>query len=183
MEMRWCNNMQTRGLECQFSQSSRTRSNSSTGLLYRRKEAHVSYLDCQRRPLFHTRPNEGSQLASVCELWSKFAPTLFGGSFFSFSCSPDKRKKNQADLSTHKINPIFLSINQICAWCFTLFKEVLEWRANLRMSWSSRAPLQRVILKPGRHSTYNPHRPETQERTLSKTCSGWAGTVKCIKNT
>lgn len=51
-----------------------------------------SHLDCQRRPLFHTLPKEGSQLASVCELWSKLAPTLFGGSFFSFSCSSIKRK-------------------------------------------------------------------------------------------
>lgn len=47
-------------------------------------------LDCQRRPLFHTLPKEGSQLASVCELWSKLAPTLFGGSFLSFSCSSGK---------------------------------------------------------------------------------------------
>lgn len=51
-----------------------------------------SHLDCQRRPLFHTLPKEGSQLASVCELWSKLAPTLFGGSFFSFSCSSGKRQ-------------------------------------------------------------------------------------------
>ncbi|CAB1316676.1 unnamed protein product, partial [Coregonus sp. 'balchen'] len=47
----------------------------------------VHHLDCQRRPLFHTRPKEGSQLASVWELWSKLAPTRLGGSFFSFSCS------------------------------------------------------------------------------------------------
>lgn len=46
-----------------------------------------AHLDCQRLPLFHTRPKDGSQLASVCKLWSKFAPTRLGGSFLSFSCS------------------------------------------------------------------------------------------------
>ena len=50
----------------------------------------LSHLDCQRLPLFQTLPNEGSQLASVCELWSKLAPTLFGGSFLNFSCSSEK---------------------------------------------------------------------------------------------
>lgn len=50
-------------------------------------------LDCHRLPLFHTRPKDGSQLGSVCELWSKLAPTRFGGSFFSFSCSSAYRKE------------------------------------------------------------------------------------------
>ena len=45
------------------------------------------YLDCQRRPLFQTRPKEGSQPALVLELWSKLAPTRSGGSFFSFCFS------------------------------------------------------------------------------------------------
>lgn len=45
------------------------------------------YLDCQRRPLFQTRPKEGSQPALVLELWSKLAPTLSGGSFFNFCFS------------------------------------------------------------------------------------------------
>lgn len=53
---------------------------------------HYQYLDCQRLPLFHTLPKEGSQLASVCELWSKLAPTLFGGSFLSFSCCSGKKE-------------------------------------------------------------------------------------------
>lgn len=51
----------------------------------------TAYLDCQRLPLFHTRPKDGSQLASVCEPWSKFAPTRLGGSFLSFSCSSVKK--------------------------------------------------------------------------------------------
>lgn len=60
--------------------------------LWMKRSVLKSHLDCQRLPLFHTRPKEGNQLASVCELWSKLAPTLFGGSFFSFSCSSEKKK-------------------------------------------------------------------------------------------
>lgn len=51
-----------------------------------------SYLDCQRRPLFQTLPKEGNQPALVLELWSKLAPTLSGGSFFSFCFSSVNRE-------------------------------------------------------------------------------------------
>ena len=58
---------------------------------------------------FHTLPKEGSQLASVCELWSKLAPTLFGGSFLSFSCSSGKRQMRSV---THDLSGLMEMINK-----------------------------------------------------------------------
>lgn len=70
-----------------------------------------SHLDCQRLPLFHTLPKEGSQLASVCELWSKLAPTLFGGSFLSFSCSSGKRQTRSFYLHSYYFITNFIRLH------------------------------------------------------------------------